>query len=115
MMRAIIQLVDIYTMPNHSIYLIDEIENSMGIRSLPVMIDILFKFSKKIQFVFTTHHAYIFNNIDVGYWRILTREGVHIKVAHGDKLKEKFSKSYQEAYIQLLNSLSYKIILAADL
>lgn len=104
MMRAIIQLLDIYTMPNHSIYLIDEIENSMGIRSLPVMIDILFKFSKKIQFIFTTHHAYIFNNIDVGYWRILTREGVHIKVAHGDKLKDKFSKSYQEAYIQLLNS-----------
>jgi hypothetical protein len=104
MMRAVIQLVDVYTMPENSIYLIDEIENSMGIRSLPVMIDILFKFSEKIQFIFTTHHAYIFNNVDVKYWKILTRDGSHIKVIDGRVLKEKYSKSHQEAYIQLLNS-----------
>lgn len=104
MMRAVIQLVDVYTMPENSIYLIDEIENSMGIRSLPVMIEILFKFSKKIQFIFTTHHAYIFNNVDVKYWKVLTRDGSHIKVKDGKVLKEKYSKSHQEAYIQLLNS-----------
>jgi hypothetical protein len=104
MMRAVIQLVDVYTMPENSIYLIDEIENSMGIRSLPVMIEILFKFSKKIQFIFTTHHAYIFNNVDVKYWKVLTRDGSHIKVIDGTVLKEKYSKSHQEAYIQLLNS-----------
>jgi len=104
MMRAVIQLVDVYTMPKNSIYLIDEIENSMGIRSLPVMLDILFKFSKKIQFIFTTHHAYIFNNVDVKYWKVLTRDGSHIKVIDGTVLKENFSKSYQDAYIQLLNS-----------
>lgn len=104
MMRAVIQLVDVYTMPENSIYLIDEIENSMGIRSLPVMIDILFKFSGKIQFIFTTHHAYIFNNVDVKYWKILTRDGSHIKVTDWTVLKEKYSKSHQDAYIQLLNS-----------
>jgi len=104
MMRAIIQLVDVYTMPENSIYLIDEIENSMGIRSLPVMIDILFKFSRKIQFIFTTHHAYIFNNVDVKYWKIMTRDGAHVKITDGTVLKEKYSKSHQEAYIQLLNS-----------
>jgi len=103
-MRAVIQLVDVYTMPENSIYLIDEIENSMGIRSLPVMIDILFKFSGKIQFIFTTHHAYIFNNVDVKYWKILTRDGSHIKVTDWTVLKEKYSKSHQDAYIQLLNS-----------
>jgi hypothetical protein len=32
MMRAVIQRVDVYTMLEDSIYLIDEIENSMGIR-----------------------------------------------------------------------------------
>lgn len=104
MMRALVQLVDVYTMPENSIYLIDEIENSMGIRSLPVMIDILLKFSKKIQFIFTTHHAYILNNVDIKYWRILMRAGTHIKVIDGKELKKKFSKSHQDAYIQLLNS-----------
>lgn len=104
MMRAVIQLVDVYTMPENSIYLIDEIENSMGIRSLPVMIDILFKFSRKIQFIFTTHHAYIFNNVDVKYWKIMTRDGAHIKITDGKILKDKYSKSHQEAYVQLLNS-----------
>jgi hypothetical protein len=104
MMRAVIQLVDVYTMPENSVYLIDEIENSMGIRSLPVMIDILFKFSRKIQFIFTTHHAYIFNNVDVKYWKIMTRDGAHIKITDGAVLKDKYSKSHQETYIQLLNS-----------
>jgi len=64
----------------------------------------LFKFSKKIQFIFTTHHAYILNNVDVKYWKILTRDGSHIKVIDGSELKEKFAKSHQDAYIQLLNS-----------
>lgn len=104
MMRAIIQLVDIYTMPKNSIYLIDELENSMGIRSLPTMLDILLNKSLDIQFIFTTHHAYIFNNVDLKYWKILTRKGSNVKIMDGKKLEEDFSKSYQDSFIQLINS-----------
>lgn len=104
MMRAIIQLVDIYTMPKNSIYLIDELENSMGIRSLPTMLDILLNKSLDIQFIFTTHHAYIFNNVDLKYWKILTRKGPNVKIMDGKKFKETFSKSYQDPFIQLINS-----------
>ncbi|MCJ7570744.1 MAG: ATP-binding protein [Candidatus Thermoplasmatota archaeon] len=104
MIRALIQLIDIYTIPKGSIYLIDEIENSMGITSLSVMIDILFANKGDIQYIFTTHHPYIFNNVDIKYWQILKRKGDIIKIYSGDELNKKFSKSYQEKYIQLINS-----------
>jgi hypothetical protein len=34
----------------------------------------------------------------------MTRDGAHIKITDGTVLKDKYSKSHQEAYVQLLNS-----------
>ena len=104
MLRAIVQLVDIYTIPEGSIYLIDELENSMGFQSLDLMVEILLDQSDKIQFIFTTHHPYIFNNVDIKYWKILTRKGSIVTVNSGEELNKTFSKSHQEPYIQLINS-----------
>ncbi|MHA2313099.1 MAG: AAA family ATPase [Candidatus Thorarchaeota archaeon] len=104
MMRAIIQLIDIYTMPKGSIYLIDELENSMGVKSLPAMIDIILELSSDIQYIFTTHHAYIFNNVPIKYWRILSRKGPKVTITSGKELESRFKDSYQDAYIQLINS-----------
>jgi len=104
MLRAIIQLVDVYIMPKNSIYLIDEFENSMGVRSLPVMCDLLKDKSSEIQFIFTTHHPYILNNVDVKYWKILTRKGSNVTVINGATFSKKFSKSHQDVFTQLMNS-----------
>lgn len=104
MLKAIIQLVDVYTIPDGSIYLIDELENSMGFQSLDLMMEILLNQSDKIQFIFTTHHPYIFNNVNVKYWKILTRKGGIVTINSGEELNKKFSKSHQEAYTQLINS-----------
>ena len=104
MIRAFIQLIDLYTMPKGGIYLIDEFENSMGIKSLPVMLDILMNNKSDIQLIFTTHHPYIFNNVNIKYWKILKRKGGNVKILNGDKLKEKFSKSRQDDYTQLINT-----------
>lgn len=104
MLRCIIQLVDIYSMPDDSVYLIDELENSMGVRALPQMTDILLSRSNKIQLIFTSHLPYVFNNVNIRHWRILTRKGSQVKVTSGDSLDEKYSKSHQDAYTQLINS-----------
>lgn len=104
MLRALIQLVDIYTMPENSIYLIDELENSMGIKSFPVMFDILKSKSNKIQLIFTTHHPYIFHNINVKNWKVLTRKGNIVRVIDGKVLTERFSKSHLDSFTQLINS-----------
>jgi hypothetical protein len=104
MLRCIIQLVDIYTMPDNSIYLIDELENSMGVKALPEMTEILLDRADKIQLIFTSHLPYIFNNVHIQYWTILTRKGNRIKVTSGETLGNRFAKSHQDAYTQLINS-----------
>ena len=104
MLRCIIQLVDIYSMPDDSIYLIDEFENSIGVRALPQMTDILLSRSNKLQLIFTSHLPYVFNNVDVKHWRILTRKGSQVRVTSGTSLDEKYAKSHQDAYTQLINS-----------
>ena len=104
MLRALIQLLDMHTIPKDSIYLIDEVENSMGVKSLPVMLDLLFDYSDKVQFIFTTHHPLLFNNVNIKYWKILTRKGGEVKIVDGRTLSKRFKKSYQENYIQLINS-----------
>jgi len=104
MLRCIIQLVDIYTMPDNSIYLIDELENSMGVKALPEMTEILLGRGNNIQLIFTSHLPYIFNNVHIRYWTILTRKGSRVKVTSGETLGKKFAKSHQDAYTQLINS-----------
>ena len=104
MLRALIQLLDIYMMPKGSIYLIDEIENSMGIKSLPIMMDLILERSDDIQFIFTTHHPYIFNNVNLKYWKILSRRGITVKLTEGSELLDKFGKSHQDNFTQLINS-----------
>jgi len=104
MLRCIIQLVDIYSMPDDSIYLIDELENSMGVRALPQMTDILLSRSNKLQLIFTSHLPYVFNNVNIRHWRILTRKGSQVTVTSGASLDKKYSQSHQDAYTQLINS-----------
>ena len=91
-------------MPGTPDDIIDEVENSMGVKSLPTLIDILFEHSGRIQFIFTTHHPLIFKHVDLRYCKILTRKGNNVKIVEGEDLKERFEKSYQENYIQLINS-----------
>ncbi|MCK4827886.1 ATP-binding protein, partial [bacterium] len=104
MLRCIIQLVDIYTMPDNSIYLIDELENSMGVKALPEMTEILLGRANNIQLIFTSHLPYIFNNVHIRYWTVLTRKGSRVKVTTGETLYKQFAKSHQDAYTQFINS-----------
>ena len=104
MVKALIYLIDIFSVPKESIYLIDEVENSFGIKSLPTMIDILISKSNEIQFVLTSHHPYIINNISIKHWQILNRNGSVVEVIDGDEFADKYSNSHQDAFTQLMNS-----------
>jgi len=108
MQKVILFLTDIKTSPKGSIYLIDEYENSLGINAINIFPSFLSEVEQDIQFFITSHHPYLINNIGVKNWYILHRKGSNVKFLYGEKNIERFGKSKQKAFVQLLNDSFYR-------
>lgn len=107
MQKVLLILTDVYSMPEGGVYLIDEYENSLGINAINFFPDFLSKLEKQIQFILTSHHPYIINNIPPENWLIIHRTGDKVKVRYGNENMEIFSKSRQQRFIQLINDPFY--------
>lgn len=103
MQKVLMVLTDILTFPDGGVYLIDEYENSLGISAIDFLPSILPEPTTRMQFIITSHHPYIINNIPVSSWFVFHRKGNVVSIAHGDKLVEKLDKSTQTAFIKLIN------------
>lgn len=108
MKKVLLILTDIFTMPeNGGVYLLDEYENSLGINAINFFPSILFESGTKSQFIITSHHPYIIGNLPVKSWIVLHRKGKEVLVKQGDALEERYSKSKQKAFVQLINDPFY--------
>jgi len=108
MKKVLLILSDIYILPEEGcVYLIDEYENSLGVNAINFFPSVLFEAASKSQFIITSHHPYIIGNVPVKDWIILHRQGNTVHVKQGDELEEKFGKSKQKAFIQLINDPFY--------
>ena len=58
---------------------------------------------KDIQFFITSHHPYIINEIPTNNWYIFHREGMQVSIMYGEEVSDRFGKSKQRAFIQLIN------------
>lgn len=104
MKKVLLILSDIFILPEEGcVYLIDEYENSLGVNAINFFPSVLFEAASKSQFIITSHHPYIIGNVPVKDWIILHRKGNAVHVKQGDELEEKFGKSKQKAFIQLIN------------
>ena len=104
MKKVLLILCDIFILPEEGcVYLIDEYENSLGVNAINFFPSVLFEAASKSQFIITSHHPYIIGNVPVKDWIILHRKGNAVHVKQGDELEEKFGKSKQKAFIQLIN------------
>ncbi len=59
------------------------------------------------QFIMTSHHPYIINNIDISSWKVFYRNGLDVEILNGESLKKKFLSSKQEHFTQLINNKFY--------
>jgi hypothetical protein len=108
MKKVLLILTDIFTMPeNGGVYLLDEYENSLGINAINFFPSILFESGTKSQFIITSHHPYIIGNVPVKSWMVLHRRGKEVLVKQGVELEERYSKSKQKAFVQLINDPFY--------
>ncbi|GAL93419.1 AAA family ATPase [Microcystis aeruginosa] len=103
MIKSLMFLATIELSAAGSVILIDEFENSLGVNCLDTLTeDLLFNY-RDLQFIITSHHPYIINNISPAYWKIVTRKGGVIKV--NNAVDFHISKTRQKAFIDLINVL----------
>jgi predicted ATPase len=103
MLKALLHLSEIYFSPPGSVILIDEFENSLGVNCLDSITEDLTDSDHQLQFIITSHHPYVINNIRPSHWKIVTRQGGEVTVKSAEDFH--ISPSRQKAYIDLINVL----------
>jgi hypothetical protein len=108
MKKVLLILTDIFLLPEDGgVYLIDEYENSLGMNAINFFPSVLLDVDSPSQFIITSHHPYIVGNVPVRNWIVLHRKGADVLVKQGSELEERFGKSKQAAFMQLLNDPFY--------
>jgi hypothetical protein len=106
MYKTLMQITDLYLLPDNSLVLIDEFENSLGVNCIDVLTEDLLSDRRGMQFILTSHHPYIINNIDLTDWKIVTRKGGVVRVKDAEQLH--LGRSKHQAFIQLMNLDEYR-------
>jgi ABC-type transport system involved in cytochrome c biogenesis ATPase subunit len=103
MLKTFWHLAEIYLSPRNSVILIDEFENSLGVNCLDSITEDLTDSDHQLQFIITSHHPYVINNVRPSHWKIVTRQGGEVTVKSAEDFH--ISPSRQKAYIDLINVL----------
>ncbi|NET59638.1 MAG: ATP-binding protein [Symploca sp. SIO2E6] len=102
MYKTLMYLSELFLVPEGSIILIDEFENSLGINCIDSVTDLIVE-NRNSQFIITSHHPYIINNLSPEFWKIIIRRGGLITAKNAQDFH--ISKSRQKAFIDLINVL----------
>ncbi|MDM3860331.1 MAG: ATP-binding protein [Aphanizomenon gracile PMC644.10] len=105
MFRTLIFLVEVIAAPEESVILIDEFENSLGINCMAELTDFILDKSSDIQFILTSHHPYIINNIPWDNWQIVSKSGNKVRVRKSLNIPELNTASSLDKFTQLVNLL----------
>jgi len=102
MFKTLMYISELYLSSEGSLILIDEFENSLGVNCIDSVTDLILE-NPRLQFIITSHHPYIINNIGNKYWKIVTRQGNTVKVKQPEELG--ISQSRHQGFIDLINIL----------
>lgn len=105
MLRTLIHISEIYLSAEGTVILIDEFENSLGINCIDILGDLLSK-KRQLQFIITSHHPYIINNISMEHWKIVTRKGGVVTARNAKDFH--LGQSRHQAFMQLINLDEYR-------
>jgi len=105
MYRTLTYLIEILAAPEESVVVIDEFENSLGINCMPELTDFILDKSPKLQFILTSHHPYIINNIPWKTWQVVSRVDNKIRSRKAVDIPELNTASSLDKFTQLVNLL----------
>jgi len=106
MFRSLIHISEIYLCGDGSVFLIDEFENSLGINCINELTNDILSSKRKTQFIITSHHPYIINNVDYTNWKLVTRTKGVVKTHKPEKFN--IGKSKHDAFMQLIQLEQYQ-------
>lgn len=105
MIKTLFHLTYLKTINKQSVVLIDEFENGLGANCMEEITNSIIC-ADNIQFILTSHHPYIINNIDMNYWKVVFRKGNKICTRTAKEMGLGHSK--HEGFFQLMNKLQYE-------
>jgi len=103
MRRTFSHLLDLALAPPETVIIIDEFENSLGVNCLPELTARFLKNPRGLQFILTSHHPYIIQNIPSEQWHVVTRNGSVVKVIEAKSISALQTSSAHDKFIQLIN------------
>ena len=106
MLKTIYYIVELFTMSDDSLVLIDEFENGLGVNCIDLLSEILLYERKDLQFIITSHHPKIINGIEQNRWKIIDRDGSIVKNSNSEKYG--IGNSQHEAYFNLINRWEFE-------
>jgi hypothetical protein len=108
MHQTLVHLLELALSPPGTVLLIDEYENSMGINCLPAVTEHILERAGDLQFIITSHHPYVINNVDKRHWMVVRRRGSVVEVVPASAIPSLDTHSSQDAFIQLMNAEEYR-------
>ena len=105
MLRTLAHLSELFLSPPGTVILIDEFENSLGVNCIDAVTEDLLGSSSSLQFIITSHHPYIINNVGSANWKVVCRKGSVVRAIDADEMG--IGISSHDAFLQLLNSEKY--------
>ncbi|HBZ80021.1 MULTISPECIES: ATP-binding protein [Brevibacillus] len=103
MLKTLLYIGLINLVPDSSIILIDEFENSLGVNCIDLHLDT--NFAENTQFILTSHHPYIINSMPMETWKIISRHAGNVIARNASDYN--LGKSKHEAFKQLMNIEAY--------
>lgn len=100
MLKTFIQLAYLYLSPVGTIFLIDEFENGFGVNCINSISEWLINPEFSHQFIITSHHPYIINNISPKRWKIVSRDSNKILSYETNEILD---CSSHDSFIKLIN------------
>ena len=106
MCRTLTQIAEMYLCQEGTLFLIDEFENSLGVNCMEdLTIDVLTT-ERDLQFILSSHNAYIINNIDIKSWRLVSRVGGEVFMRPVSELIDE--ESAHDYFMQLMQLDEYR-------
>lgn len=106
MLKTIYYMIELFTMSEDSLVLIDEFENGLGVNCIDLLSETMLSERDDIQFIMTSHHPKIINAIDKDKWKIIDRDGMTVKNSGSEAYG--VGNSQHDAYFNLINRWEYE-------
>lgn len=104
MMKTIYIIANTAFSADGSVILLDEIENALGFNCLEAVTDYIIDKAteNRQQFILTSHHPYIINNIPIQNWRIVSQNHGTITAKRAENVGIDTKRNRQETFFQLM-------------